>query len=337
MTQQEIDQSPELWKTVRRDKVTASEIAAIMGLSPKTHESAFSLFVAKTSGTEMERDNDEMLRGRVLEPYVAEAFEASRPWLHVMPGGLWASEDRPWQAATLDRLAYDLSELGEQAMSPSLIMRSARESAQPVEIKTSIPGDDFGEPGTAQLPVHIRCQALWQMDTYDSNVVWVPVQFMMPWKLVVFAIERNAAVEHDIDLLRQEGAEFLERVRTDRPPPVDWRPATTRALKTLHKDVEERSVRVPVKLSRRFKAARLAKASAEQRLAQAQNELRDKMGTAKYAVTVDQGRTVKVVTRSKSQRPYFPADVIREKYPDVAKATEAHADVDALYPGSWAQ
>src|SRR5262249_29822374 len=159
-------------------------------------------------------DKDELIRGRVLEPYVANAFGESRPWLELHPGGLYASQDRPWQMATFDRIALDMSELDLRPLSLQS-ERVVSRAGQPVEIKTSIPGDHFGEEMTDRLPVHIRAQGMWQLDVYDADIVWVPVQFMMPWHLRVYCIERTDAVESDLALMREEAVMFLDRCERD--------------------------------------------------------------------------------------------------------------------------
>ena len=75
------------WHTLRRDGVTASEIAAVLGLSP--WDSPFSLYWRKINGWCAD-DPVDMSTGRRVEPVVAD-------W--------WATPSAPRQACTSVRLA----------------------------------------------------------------------------------------------------------------------------------------------------------------------------------------------------------------------------------------
>ena len=94
------------WLAARRQGVTASEIAAVLGISPFT--SAFNLFYVKAGVIDEEYDDDRLSLGRHLEPWVAERFAAAHPEFTVRaPGGLWANAVRTWQLATPDAVLYD--------------------------------------------------------------------------------------------------------------------------------------------------------------------------------------------------------------------------------------
>ena len=62
------------WLEARRQGITASEIAAVMGLSPASQDGPYALYHRKTGTLPPIEDNDAMERGRVLEPYIAEKF-----------------------------------------------------------------------------------------------------------------------------------------------------------------------------------------------------------------------------------------------------------------------
>ena len=102
------------WLEARRQGVTASEIAAVMGLSPASQDGPYALYHRKTGTLPPIEDNDAMERGRVLEPYIAEKFAQRRPELVVDGDGrqLYAHPDRPWQMATPDRLVQDSATCG---------------------------------------------------------------------------------------------------------------------------------------------------------------------------------------------------------------------------------
>ncbi|MDG4792204.1 YqaJ viral recombinase family protein, partial [Micromonospora sp. WMMD1102] len=91
------------WHELRRAGVTASEVAALVGISP--WDSAFSLYHRKANGWEVE-DNEDLSNGRRCEPVIAEWWADTHPDAVVCPAGLYASQARPWQLATPDRLVH---------------------------------------------------------------------------------------------------------------------------------------------------------------------------------------------------------------------------------------
>jgi putative phage-type endonuclease len=331
MLQEEIDADPKRWKALRRSGVTASEIAAILGLAPATQNSAWKVYAAKTTGEHFDADTDETLRGTHLEPYVAARFREDYPELNVITGGLYAARERPWQMATFDRLAY------QQGM-------TAPWTAFPVQIKTAVNKYHdgnlvWGDPGSPDIPVQYRAQCLWELDVADASEILIPCLFMDTWKLVTYRIERDADAKADIEAMRAAGEEFLNRLHTEDPPPVDWTPATTAALKTLYKDEPDGSVAIPVKLARRYRDAKAAEKRAKRRVGLATNQILDLAGNAKYITVGQRGRyrlnDDRVASRSVSNRTSYDHDMLRKKFPKAAKACERKTPVSALHPGRW--
>lgn len=340
MHQDDIDKDRPGWLRARQTGITASEISAVVGLAPKSYNasSPFALYVAKVNGgRESTGDTDETLRGTHLEPYVADVFAALHPDLEVYPGGLYCSRERPWQMATFDRLAVDeagLLTIGG-LMSPDLLPGAA---VMPVQIKTSATKEGYGEPGTASIPVHYRAQALWELDIADARTVLVPVLFMQEWQVKTYIIDRDDDVEADLKFMRAEAEMFLDRVVNREPPPIDWMPATTAALKTLHSPVEEVTVVLDRELADRYREARRATKAAEIQMGLATNLVMAAMGKAKYGVTVDDnGREAKVATRAQFPRTDLDQKGLRAQRPDVAKEFERTRPQDSLFPGTWSK
>lgn len=340
MSQATINGDRDRWLATRCTGIAASEMATVLGLSP--HDSPFGLFVAKQTGKEPGADNDAMARGRHLEPYVAERFAATHDDLDVYLGGLYRHGDRAWQMATFDRLAIDPATEGYRRMAvmnePAML---ADRTVMPVQIKTAIspqhdpnPLYQWGEPGTAEVPVHYRVQALQELDVTGADTVLIPVLFMTSWKYATYAISRDAEVEADLKLMRAAGEEFLDRLERDDPPAIDWTAATTRALKMLHGDIEPRTVTVPESLARRYRNARRAVKRSERQLGLAQNELLHRMGSAKWAFTAS---GTKVVTRTQANRHSLDTKALADRHPEIAKQFERETPVDALYPSGWSR
>ena len=260
------------WLEARRHGVTASEIASVMGLAPDSWASPYALYHRKRGELPGIEDTDAMERGRILEPYIAGRFAKLRPEFAVEGDGrtLYRHPERPWQMATPDRVLTEYPALGD--------------FAAVLETKTDA-GDDWGEEGTDQIPVHVRCQVLWQMDVMGVSTAYVACLLMRSWKLRVYEIALDAGAEADLELMRGEAREFLDRISRGNPPDVDWRPQTAAALKHLHPDVEDREAVVSTRAAISYRAACRRYKEAERRRDEMTNRLRAEMGSARTAVT----------------------------------------------------
>jgi putative phage-type endonuclease len=262
------------WLAARRQGVTASEIAVVMGLSP--YDSPFALYHRKRGDLPETEDTDAMERGRILEPYIADRFAKLHPEFTVMGDGrtLYAHPDRPWQLATPDRLACE-REWGDLPYPVAVL-----------ETKTDAGGDDqWGDDGSDQIPVHYRCQVLWQMDVLGVTAAYVACLAMRSWKLRVYELTMDGPAEADLKIMRDTAECFLDDVRDGRAPDVDWRPQTAAALKHLHPSLEDREAIISVRTAISYRAACRRYKEAERRKNEMTNRLRAEMGTARTAVT----------------------------------------------------
>jgi putative phage-type endonuclease len=210
------------WLAERRKGVTATDITAILGLSP--YQSPFGLWWEKTSpDMPAHEDSDRLRLGRVLEPYIISrwAAETNAPLVADTPyNRLYRSSERPWQLATTD----------------------ATFSGEPVEVKSWADADKSRwQDGP---PPRVRAQVLWQMDTLDVGTGHVGVVFMPSGEFRSYVIEH----EHDdpaemcpacldLDTMREAGEEFYQRMIGELPPPgVDGSAATLAALRARFAD-----------------------------------------------------------------------------------------------------
>lgn len=92
------------WLDARRAMIGASEMAAVLGISP--HASPFSLWWSKQEGWDVEQTFS-MRVGHFLEPVIAELFAEDRPDLLVCRaiGSLWRHPEVDWLGCTPDYLA----------------------------------------------------------------------------------------------------------------------------------------------------------------------------------------------------------------------------------------
>lgn len=299
------DAPPAEWLEARRAGVTASEIAALMGISP--YESPLSLYHRKIGDLGEQPDTDAMSLGRYLESWVAGWFEQRHPEFLLGPSGLYANTDRPWQLATPDRPLYERAHVDG----------SAHEGAvSTLECKTDASYDGWGDDGSDDIPAHYRAQTLWQMDVLGLSEVRVACLFLHSRTVREYVIARDDQAERDLELMRHEAETFLHRLDQGDPPPVDSHPATTDTLKALHPDVDDVAAYIPKTLAEDYQRARRSHARAEKRKKLIENRMRDRMGRARYAFHGDQ----QIATRSVFPRQSVDTKRLKAEHP------EAYAD-----------
>lgn len=250
------------WHAARATRLGASEISAVLGLSP--WESRFSLWHRKAGLLPPLDETEEMTWGRHLEHPIAARFAELHSDLSVRRTGTWVSTARLWQLANPDRLIF-----------PGRI---------PLEIKWSPYGDGWGEPGTDEIPVYYRCQVLQQLDVLGAP--YGVLAALVGSELRQYVIERDP---EDIQLLRLAGEDFMASLPNElnpegERPDLDATGHTYRALKQLHPDIDGTDAEIPEAVAKYYRVAMgFARSSAvlEQR---AKNLMLDAMGTARRAV-----------------------------------------------------
>lgn len=255
-----------VWLEARRAGIGASEIAAVLGISP--YASPFSLYWAKVHGWEIE-DTGDMEAGRRMESAIADwATDIIDPNEQLMfeRAGLYGSSERPWQIATPDRLVYlacaDCG--GEGALSdldvgfyncPSCLGEGRGALAAVLECKHPYSWDGFGEDGGDEIPVYFRTQLLQQMDVMEVGEGYLAAY--CNHDLRVYHLRRD---DKDIAVMRAAGAAFWQRLQDGVVPGVDEHSATETTLRRLHPTVQDVDVQVPLDLAEGYRRARALKA-----------------------------------------------------------------------------
>lgn len=295
------------WLAARRQGITASEIAVIMGLSPWS--SPYALYHQKLGILPRQEDSPAMERGRVLEPYIREKFAEAHPEFAVMGFGrdLYAHAERRWQMATLDSLLY--AKDGNSYF-------DLEEPVAVTEFKTASSMDEWGEPGTDEIPVHYRCQVLWQMDVMGVAKAHVAVLDIPRWRVLEYVVEMDGDARHDLALMHKAAHDFLDRIECQEPPDVDWRPATIAALKTMNPGVEDREVVIGRQLAISYRAAQRRYKEAEQRKDEMTARVLETMGNAKRAVEAN--TETALATRSVSHPERIDTERLRSEQPAIA-------------------
>jgi putative phage-type endonuclease len=249
-------------------RMTASKVAAVLGLSP--WESRFSLWHRMAGLIESQPETDQTRRGHYLEAAVADWFADQHPEFEMGPGHAWENDDRPWQAASPDRLVW-LRSVPDHA-----------EFAGILEVKTTAVDDEWGAAGTDEIPPYYRAQVMWQLDTLGLDVAYVAV--LLPrLEFREYRIDYNA---DEAAYIRAEAWDFMESLPTgSKPqrPDLDAHSQTYVAVQQLHPEISGEAVDVPDHLGREFCDAVRALSTAKEREQAARTALADHMADAKYA------------------------------------------------------
>jgi putative phage-type endonuclease len=233
--------------------ITATEIAAVIGLSP--WQSRFSLWHKKAGlPSPPFETNPAMEWGVRLEPVVADKYAEEHPELTLQQTGTWRHVDREWQRATPDLIGDD----------------------RLVEIKTSPTGEGW-ETG---LPVYYRCQVLWQMDVLGYRRTDIAL-------LVAGHDYREYVVEYDADearILRDAAERFLDDVRRGVRPPIDDSDATYQTVRRQHDGLDDTDIEIPAQLADRYLTAVRNASTADAAKRQAAARVLDHIGTGRRAI-----------------------------------------------------
>ena len=144
------------WLKAREDGIGASEVAAVVGLSP--WETPFSLWLRKTGQVPPLEENEAMHMGHLLEPVVVKLWEEATGWKAVKASAkdiIYQDPEHAWRKVTPDRIAYEIDKSGKKGKCL-------------LEIKSS--QKDFDPE---DLPVYYVCQCQYQMHVTGIHVCYL--------------------------------------------------------------------------------------------------------------------------------------------------------------------
>lgn len=287
------------WEEARAGlTVTATEIAAIVGLSPWM--SRFTLWHKKTGLAVAPFDATPVIEwGTRLEDAVATKWQDEHPGYLAAPAGTWQNRERTWQRATPDRLIYPQPE-GEFDV--------PEQAKELLEVKTSPFGDDWGPDGADDgVPVWYRCQVLWQMDTLGLRRTRFGV-LISGWDYREYTVDYD---EDEAKLLRKAAVQFLDEVRDGIRPPIDGADDTYQTIRVQPDHFDDVDVDIPPEDAARYENAQTASKAAATALTAAKSVVLDHIGTGRRAV-VDGRRIAYRIARpdgtTKSLTPYKQKD-----------------------------
>lgn len=207
----------------RKGGIGASDIAAILGLSP--WESPWSLWATKVGLGEPVDVTDAMEHGLWAEHSIVPWYE-QRTGLFVAYPQYRAIGAEPWMRATVDGIAYEFG--GRTVDEFDEYHRTGPAPLHVVECKAT--GDGPAKWDEEGIPVHYKAQATWQSIVAGIDTVVFPV-LHVPFGRVTFAIYEHTPSDEDKQLVLDAATEFWQTVVNLEPPDVDAHPATSRAIK----------------------------------------------------------------------------------------------------------
>lgn len=193
-------------KALRSRGVGASEIAAIVGLSP--YETALDVYLRKRGLLPSSPDNAYTKWGRTLEAVIADRY-AEEYDVELVTSGTVRHPEREWMLATPDRLTADGTRL--------------------IEIKNvgANRAFEWGASGTSRIPERYYLQVLWQMAVTGVREADL-VALIGGNDLRVYAVEHDAKIEeYMIEVAREF---WFDHVVAENPPEVEELDSTARYL-----------------------------------------------------------------------------------------------------------
>lgn len=281
---------------IRRRCVGASESAAVLGLSP--FRTAADVYYEKVGDLEPGKPNDAQMSGIALEPVIVQ----------------WAAQELGVQVRTnCGTILHPSLPLGA---SPDGLVVSKREG---VEAKMSSMPEEWGEPGTDQIPDHYLVQTHQQMFVLGLERVWVPVLLLAyrpEWRM--YCVNRNDDLGANI--AQRVTAWWKQHVETRTPP--DNAPPPMEFLKRLRRQPAS-TVMLGQNGVEAWDAYEKEKAlckEAEERKEMAQAKVLAMLGTdnpAECGVLPD-GRQITFFQQRNP--PSVDKDLLRAKWPDAFEA-----------------
>lgn len=194
----------------RRGRISASQIARIVGCSP--YGGPYSVWLEVTDRAPIKAETEAQRMGHLLEPVVLTMYEDRVKNLVKRNIGTQVHHERDWQCATPDGICDD------------------RWDEWLVEAKTvAFDGDGWGEDGTEEIPAHYYAQVQWQMSVTGHKRCDVATLFGGR-EFRIYPIKRNDAL---IEQLLAAGKKFFDaHVATGIAPPIDGSDAAGEFLKT---------------------------------------------------------------------------------------------------------
>lgn len=221
------------WLELRRTGLGASEVAAIVGVSP--YDSPYSVWARKV-GEIPERSPDEaMMWGTLLEAAIRKRVEWITGLHAIAIGAMVRHPSEPWAFATLDGALIESEPSADELLTPMVDREALRDVVAVLEIKNSVHFRRFPE-----LPDEIQIQVQWQMLCTGLGAAIVAV-LHGGRRLERYDVEADERLQ---SVLLGAAREFWRLVEEREPPPIDGTTATADTLRAMYPDDDGSDVEV---------------------------------------------------------------------------------------------
>lgn len=98
------------WLEMRKNGIGASEVGAVIGISPWA--TPFSIWLLKTGQIPPQDETQAMKMGKLLEPVIAQLWEDATGWKVIKSSAkdiIYQDPEHPWRIVTPDRFAYEIN------------------------------------------------------------------------------------------------------------------------------------------------------------------------------------------------------------------------------------
>jgi putative phage-type endonuclease len=184
-------QTREEWLAERRKGLGGSDAAAVVGLSP--YRTPLQVYLDKIGELVEEVSSPAIHWGNVLEPILRQEYSNQTGRVVYLPQGVLKHEKHPFMLATLDGYTDD---------------------GRVVELKTTRFPDDWGEPGTDEIPQHYLLQVQHYMAVTKFPVADVAV-LIGGQDFRIYEVPADKEIQ---EMMIEAEAKFWEQVEKQIPP-----------------------------------------------------------------------------------------------------------------------
>ena len=263
-----------------RKLITASKVATIMRTSPwETRAELWHRMTGTAPGQEV---TPAMMRGTIQEDSIIRwFFEMLRPDIAQQSGEVTITRrDLPWAAANPDAVGIEDGK--------TVFVETKSVARAKVGDSERTEADEWGEPGTDQIPLYYYIQVLWQMHmSQGDGGDKVNRAYLIkhgPWvdQYDVYPIDYNPGMAAELE--RQAKAFYDSLEFPQCPYPVEDRANIHKFFANLHPDIEPKSEwEISYELAAQYIQARDAKKDAEAAEDGAKARILKAIGTARTA------------------------------------------------------
>jgi len=241
--------------------ITASKVSAILGLSP--YDSPLSCWHKMKGNVPLEQETEDHRRGHYAEPAILA-------W--------WRDEHPEYTSMLLQPQYVGEGDLERFAATPDAVA-SGVDGDVLVEAKTARSLDDWGQPGTDEIPAYYLVQVLFQLHLSGLQRAYVPVWGSW-FEMEEYVVDYDEVLANGIITRCHE---FWQSLAADEPPALDDHVATFQTLKALHPAItKDEVVQLDLDVAVEFITAKNDLAAAEARSRKANSAVLNAMGNAQY-------------------------------------------------------